>query len=311
MNRYSEAAEMMLESLRITFYATRNPVLRKRVHPNEVRMWQDDVIMLTHASPFYWNAKCVQMVNALSKDISLKDILCTRELWPVDFAYHYFEKEPFMMQIADPDAGARAGAFIPVKAISWGYALSAQGVPMIGITAWTTDPLASRNRTIPASSLWLSVAEGEPMDSYMQRKIDSGPDVPQTHTELDTLARFVCCAAIFLRQKLLRTEQAAVERHARKRMQSAGADKLAERKVQVVYMRSYAAKQNESIESASAEHERAVREYDFRWSVRGHIRQQWYPSIEKHLPLYIHPHLKGPEDKPVRPRTTPLIAVTR
>jgi hypothetical protein len=33
--------------------------------------------------------------------------------------------------------------------------------------------------------------------------------------------------------------------------------------------------------------------------VRGHWRQQWYPSIQDHRPVWIAPHRKGPEDAPM------------
>lgn len=42
------------------------------------------------------------------------------------------------------------------------------------------------------------------------------------------------------------------------------------------------------------------REYSCRWRVAGHWRQQWYPSVEDHRPIWIMDHIKGPEDKPFR-----------
>lgn len=42
---------------------------------------------------------------------------------------------------------------------------------------------------------------------------------------------------------------------------------------------------------------------DHRWWVSGHIRAQWYPSIKAHKLIWIAPHVKGPEDKPMRGKT--------
>src|SRR5690606_8058744 len=39
-------------------------------------------------------------------------------------------------------------------------------------------------------------------------------------------------------------------------------------------------------------------DYSHRWWVRGHWRNQWYPSQERHAPRWIRGHVKGPEDKP-------------
>ena len=41
------------------------------------------------------------------------------------------------------------------------------------------------------------------------------------------------------------------------------------------------------------------RTYAHRWITRGHWRQQWYPSREVHRPVWIAPHVKGPEDAPM------------
>lgn len=41
------------------------------------------------------------------------------------------------------------------------------------------------------------------------------------------------------------------------------------------------------------------REYHHRWIVRGHWRQQWYPSRGVNRPVWIAPHIKGPEDAPL------------
>ena len=36
------------------------------------------------------------------------------------------------------------------------------------------------------------------------------------------------------------------------------------------------------------------------WVVRGHWRNQWFPSEQRHKQRYIAPYVKGPEDKPLR-----------
>jgi hypothetical protein len=53
-------------------------------------------------------------------------------------------------------------------------------------------------------------------------------------------------------------------------------------------------------EQGAPEGDGAAREFTCRWMVRGHWRQQWYPSRGVHRPIWINPHLKGPDDKPLR-----------
>lgn len=45
--------------------------------------------------------------------------------------------------------------------------------------------------------------------------------------------------------------------------------------------------------------EQSTRNYRVRWSVRGHWRNQWYPSRNEHRPVWINPHIKGPEGAPL------------
>lgn len=41
------------------------------------------------------------------------------------------------------------------------------------------------------------------------------------------------------------------------------------------------------------------RTYTHRWITRGHWRQQWYPARQVHRPVWIAPHVKGPEGAPM------------
>lgn len=41
------------------------------------------------------------------------------------------------------------------------------------------------------------------------------------------------------------------------------------------------------------------REWQHQWIVRGHWRQQWYPARQVHRPVWIAPHVKGPEGAPM------------
>ena len=48
----------------------------------------------------------------------------------------------------------------------------------------------------------------------------------------------------------------------------------------------------------SIDDENTVR-YRVRWTVRGHWRRQWYPSRGDHRPVWINPHVKGPDGAPL------------
>jgi hypothetical protein len=44
---------------------------------------------------------------------------------------------------------------------------------------------------------------------------------------------------------------------------------------------------------------RHAREYSVRWVVRGHWRRQWYPSQNRHIPIWITDYIAGPDDAPL------------
>ena len=48
-------------------------------------------------------------------------------------------------------------------------------------------------------------------------------------------------------------------------------------------------------------------DWKHRWIVRGHLRAQWYPSLQAHRVIYVPPHVKGPEDKPLKTRVSRVI----
>lgn len=50
------------------------------------------------------------------------------------------------------------------------------------------------------------------------------------------------------------------------------------------------------------------RVYSHRWVVRGHWRRQWYPSQNRHIPIWITDHIAGPADLPIEHRDKVLIA---
>lgn len=52
-------------------------------------------------------------------------------------------------------------------------------------------------------------------------------------------------------------------------------------------------------------------EWRFRWLVRGHWRNQWYPKAEEHRLIWVMPYVKGPEGKPLRSPSDRVFAVVR
>lgn len=52
-------------------------------------------------------------------------------------------------------------------------------------------------------------------------------------------------------------------------------------------------------------------DWDHRWIVRGHWRNQFYRASKTHRPKWITPYIKGPEEKPLRPPSKIVYDVSR
>jgi hypothetical protein len=113
------------------------------------------------------------------------------------------------------------------------------------------------------------------------------PDVAEPGSAL-WLLRHLLATWHMQRQRLAGSHLERPDRAARRRLQRAG--RTDDPAVRVIDLRAPA------VSSGSGANDR---EYHHRWIVKGHWRQQWYPSIEDHRPVWISPHVKGPDGAPL------------
>jgi hypothetical protein len=102
---------------------------------------------------------------------------------------------------------------------------------------------------------------------------------------LETI-RAVKAAWLLMQQSLALVSEIEPDRAARRR---AARGRYEPRPVRVIELRRPA-------HSGSGD---GSREFHHQWIVRGHWRQQWYPTHEVHRPVWIAPHIKGPEGAPL------------
>jgi hypothetical protein len=302
----SESLEKMREAETALKASFINPKIRAGlVNPRERIQWLTDLHALRLASPFYWNNRTTDFVKGVMGDFDLESIRATRSLLYDDVAWHWFaDAPPFHIE------EYKSRRLLPVRAITW-YWFGHKGKPYVGATAWTqmlvdnaTDLFCGPVYPV----LWTCVEEHELMSVQIEgARLDfKGYVDDRTVEESRWLRQFVVTASTFLRQELLTAPHVPVERHAKKRLLRTDAKaKLPD--IAVVQLRRAA----RSAAAAEAERGEEHREWKWQWTVRGHVRMQLYKTLGEHLPVYIHPYLKGPEDKPIKPRTTPIYSVTR
>lgn len=100
-----------------------------------------------------------------------------------------------------------------------------------------------------------------------------------------TIESFI--AVMLISERYIEIEEAKIPRPERRRMGRCGNNKPTQWRTAKLTRR----------ESSKSEGETTTVEWSHRWMVRPHWRKQWYPSLQQHKLKYIHPYIKGPEDK--------------
>ena len=162
-------------------------------------------------------------------------------------------------------------------------------------------------RLLPGRTIFwkYGVTIDEAVETSVQTQFQTLPQ-SVTEDEFRRLERlrmnFCACVMQWMNDKIIVTRTRSVPRAAARR---AAQSFIHEPVVNVVELR---ARQYETVErEGDVQH----RDYAVRWIVRGHWRNQWYPSLGRHQPKWITPYVKGPEDKPLKTPRASVFAVVR
>lgn len=272
-------------------------VLRNIWVPQEYADWQT---ALRNAPIYWWSAETAAIVSEASKSYPI-DVEPSRDLdnpgisppsWMprVGSAFCVFERPTLHFEQEDGSGGV-----MPLSAILWldyinvtsrRFALGIRGITWNVNTAapvwWSdggTDPneIGERFRALPSGLL----------DSFQRERL--------------TFARWICAASMFIEQEILTVETSHVSRAVRRRIPEA----LKHRDVHVVRLRRVS--ERDAARGAGEN----VSDWSCRWTVRGHWRKQYFPKRGMHAPVWIHPYVKGPDDKPFRKEAPVVYSVSR
>jgi hypothetical protein len=117
--------------------------------------------------------------------------------------------------------------------------------------------------------------------------------------------RFIGAAVLFMSQEILVREPNHVPRHAARRLQREHPSAAAESIAVLVLRRQH-------LRSGESERDSHPVDWTWRWAVRGHWRQQPVgPRRVGRRPVWVHPYIKGPEDKPFKPPPAQIFDVRR
>ena len=143
--------------------------------------------------------------------------------------------------------------------------------------------------------------DGDTIGSDQSRRASALSDEPTRAQALGIIVRFLVSALIWMEQRILITPKERAQRAFRRRLEKQG---ITTDTVNVIRLRRIQSQPSTCDDPAD-------REWSCQWIVRGHWRLQFYPSKGSHQPVWIMPHVKGPEDKPLKIPGQTVFAVTR
>jgi len=116
--------------------------------------------------------------------------------------------------------------------------------------------------------------------------------------------KYLCALLNLMNDRIFRAVPTRVsyDRASRRRLEKAKLVPIPEIKVVMLRRFLYRDKTNNTVK---------LIEWDHQWAVRGHWRQQWYPSEQAYRPKFVMPYIKGPKNRPFKDPTGRLFAVVR
>jgi len=257
---------------------------------------------LLDGAPYYWSPPLCDLLEEVARDLPTH-WKPHPDAFPTPAGFFYFARPyPRPLAVSGPNGAIPFEALPPsvqamadpsgtipteLRGLSW--------LQFSGDAAWVSAWMqtATNPVTLP-EYLWLwrydlSIAEHD-------AKLGTSPFARGV---VDIL-RLLASGLTLLEQRILVTARTMGTRPIRRRAAAAGQPPPV---VDVVTLRRTMQVHHGTGEDAP--------EWSCQWIVRGHWRDHWHPKLQEHRPRWILPHVKGPEDKPLRAPSTKLFAVTR
>lgn len=253
---------------------------------NETDELQLVLMPIIHGECYYWSSAMLDIVKAASKSLPDSWTLMKSHI-PSISGFFYFAKEIDGIQaigwtVLTTDSNS------PVAAI---YLPNEETMPdfnAVALTMFMENP--SFSRPIPARC---TIIVGETLKDW---KLDAVREAGELNADVKELGdsyesiRLFGAMVSFIQQRILVPSRWSVSRATRRRVQYARPE--TNPSVNVIKLR--------SIIHHTHKGDGEPVDWSCRWIVHGFWRDQWYPSISRHQPIWISTYIKGPDDKPLR-----------
>jgi hypothetical protein len=307
LERWAQAADLLARPSWPRLHATlaHHPALRGREELAAALLRHT----VERARPYYVEADICRLLRAMVERGAPAWTITEDEL-PTPYGFCWFAADPVPPDEADSQARLRAISWGPVYARPGapGHQPEFSAVPLPGATAlcviegWYGTSVAPGLPAVPMAGVAATL--GAVLDSAAVGIAPAGSTfTPADLRDARQVAALFTVLTLFLQQRVLVAASERADRATRRRLERAGWPDGP--LVRVVALRRSERQHGEP--PASPGHV----DWAYRWVVRGHWRRQWLPSLRRHQPRWIAPHVKGPDDRPLKPPATTVFAVTR
>lgn len=289
-----------MESLLDQGIGLEDPVAQLLTTHDDRRDWDN---LVARAPVFYWTQHTAALVSEASRTyplseeeaISLREIAHQRSHGsnpsPPSYLPHGIASGFFVFGGAVPllDIGFDSGHAYPLQGLLWGVGVHGETSELrLGIRG-----LGWRMGGIALPLWWSDGGSAEARD----HDVDSS-----FRQERMRFTKWICTAAMFLEQEILVAHTERATRQTAKRC----VREYVSPTCHVISLRKEIA-----TEHGEQRGQETTIEWSHRWLVRGHWRRQFFPKRAAHAPIWIHPHVKGPEDKPFKTPSETVFSVHR
>ena len=284
------------------FNKTGNPFFAQVVQDGSPIPMTRDV--LARALPFYWESNTMGLVMAAAEKLPEERSIAAEDL-VADFGFAWFPG-PYI-ELRNPSTG-REGDLMSITESSfcwarkkdelWLVSFMDVSVKLDGIARvmeypipLCVNPIKLGENVHDVSEIAACTYSSSEEAARFAREMDRDPfDMEMIAYDLYTKrSRFQFAALIFAGQKVLKvSEPRMAPRGMRKRGEVISND------YRVVSLRAHHYEQRRDQAGGGPI------DWSCRWLVRGHWRNQFYPASDDHRTIWIEPHVKGPDDKPMK-----------
>jgi hypothetical protein len=253
--------------------------LANRVHDDSGSAYSLNRVVINslNGDPYFVSGPIVEMIRGASEDIP-SDWSINKELFITKRAFIWMDRPIALKEVRVDcgDAGIRPND-LKIHGLSWCFMPEHNSVLIV---IWGT--YFDTQIVQPLSNLEFEFNDKTTLESWVR-----------DYFEVSNILKFLGSFLLFINQNILVSTKRKCSRSCERRIDKL-APILAPQDIHDINVISLRKAKHKSTDT------HVEIEWSCQWVVRGHWRNQYYPSVQGNIPIWILPYIKGPDDKPLR-----------